>query len=74
MSFQGFGAFFGESRAARMIREHSRWLTRAVRGNRSYPRIPVRRVSDGGFARLMSTRQGRRYAEQWWAGTLEKID
>ena len=63
--------------SSRMIREHSAWLTRMLRGaggrKARAPRIPVRRVSEGGFARLMSTPAGRYRAERWWERTLEKI-
>jgi hypothetical protein len=69
------------SAAQRMIIEHSRWLTRMLslefweklRGG-GMPRIPVRKVSEGGFARLMSTPAGRYRAERWWERTLEQLD
>ena len=35
--------------ARRFIAQHARWLTRAIRSGREYPRIPCRRVADGGF-------------------------
>jgi len=58
--------------AERCRRLHSAWLTRAVRrgGGRHLPRIPVRVVSNGGFAPLMSTFEGREWAEAWWEEAL----
>jgi hypothetical protein len=62
-----------------MVAEHSAWLTWAIglgfgRRRRDgwdcLPRIPVRRVADGGFARLMSTPGGRYRAERWWDKAL----
>jgi hypothetical protein len=58
----------------RMIREHSRWLSCAIRRGAAVPRIPVRRVAEGGFARLMSTPGGRQRAQRWWASALENGD
>jgi hypothetical protein len=58
--------------ALRMIRAHSRWLTRALRRRFHVPRIPVRKVSDGGFTALMSTHSGRRRAAEWWEAALEE--
>jgi len=62
------------SLARRFIAQHARWLTRALRTGRAYPRIPCRRVADGGFARLMATRQGRQIAQGWWYRALEELD
>ncbi|MBM4108168.1 MAG: hypothetical protein FJ255_05075 [Phycisphaerae bacterium] len=53
---------------------HSQWLTRALAGERGYPRIPTRRVADGGWSEFMSTPEGRRFAENWWASTLAQVD
>jgi len=60
--------------ARRFIAQHARWLTRAIRSGREYPRIPCRRVADGGFARLMATRDGRKIAQGWWYRALEELD
>jgi hypothetical protein len=69
---------FGLPTGVRMIREHSAWLTRMLTtgsvGQGQPPRIPVRKVSAGGFAKLMSTPSGRYRAERWWEKTLEKLD
>ncbi len=58
---------------ARLV--HGVWLTRALGiGGGLIPRIPVRRVSEGGFAALMRTREGRGWAEGWWASALTRLD
>lgn len=60
-----------EARGALMRRLHSLWLTRAMKhGSRSVPRIPTRLVSEGGFAPIMATREGREWAESFWNDTL----
>jgi len=58
--------------AIRMIRIHSLWLTRALRRRIRAPRIPVRKVADGGFTSLMSTHSGRRRAADWWETALDE--
>ncbi len=56
----------------RMIRQHARWLTAALKGRKVAPRIPTRRVDEGGFARLMSTPRGRQAASEWWYDAIDK--
>jgi hypothetical protein len=58
--------------AARRL--HSSWLSRAIRREKSYPRIPIRRVDQGGFDALMGTSYGRACAEAWWMMALEQVD
>lgn len=53
---------------------HSRWLTRALACRDRYPRIPTRRVVDGGWTELRRTPEGRLFAENWWASTLAQVD
>jgi hypothetical protein len=74
--FRWFGEAARLDAGLRMIREHSRWLTRALGGRRTrpLPRIPVRKVSEGGFGKLMSTPVGRFRAERWWERTLQNLD
>lgn len=57
----------------RMVREHSLWLTwameRLTAGEEeleSFPWIPVRPVSEGGFGELAASADGRAWAEDWW--------
>ncbi|MBX3363736.1 MAG: hypothetical protein KF866_03125 [Phycisphaeraceae bacterium] len=59
-------------RAARAA--HSVWLTRAFGERREYPRIPARRVDDGGFSELLATAEGRRVVEWWWEHALAQVD
>jgi len=57
-------------------RLHSLWLTQAFQSGRDrlYPRIPTRRVEDGGFDRMMSTERGRARAEKWWELALARME
>jgi hypothetical protein len=72
--FRPFRRLLGLNTAQRMIKEHSAWLTEALAGKRREPHIPIRKVSEGGFARLMSTPGGRYRAERWWDRVLEQED
>jgi len=58
-----------------MRREHSLWLSRAMaRPDSATPRIPTRRVSEGGFSLLLSSPGGRERAEQWWMDAFYELD
>jgi len=57
-------------KAAAFRRVHERWLERALRAPDRVPRIPVRRVADGGFARLLARPAGRLAAARWWDRVL----
>lgn len=59
-----------EEAGARARREHSDWLTRALQSGARWPRIPTRRVSQGGFAEFMSRQDGPRRAERWWDAAI----
>ena len=55
----------------RVRRALERWLNHALTlPDGCFPRIPLRRVSEGGFESLR-TRRGRRIAERWWGKALE---
>ena len=75
-----FGRLFDQrwrliSAGERARRLHEAWLTRALSSpSRAWPVIPVRRVSDGGFNRLMSGASGRAWAERWWESTLGQLE
>ncbi len=58
--------------AARRL--HSAWLTQALESGHEYPRIPIRRVDEGGFSVLRSTSYGRQVSEAWWTIALEHMD
>lgn len=52
-------------------RVHSRWLSDAIAHRvPTYKRIPVRKVSEGGFAPVMATTEGREWADGWWEGAF----
>jgi hypothetical protein len=53
---------------------HEAWLTRALSSGRAYPRIPLRKVEDGGFSNLMNRPGGRALAEMWWTAALDRVD
>lgn len=53
---------------------HSEWLTRAMVKRKAYPRIPTRRVDEGGFDALRARSGGLARAEQWWTAALERVD
>ncbi len=61
-------------RALLARRMHSRWLTQAIRAGSKVPRIPVRRVDEGGFDREMATPEGREWASAWWDEALSRPD
>ncbi|MEM7229668.1 MAG: hypothetical protein AAF432_12725 [Planctomycetota bacterium] len=57
-----------------MIRDHGVWLTDALRTRPDVPRIPVRKVAEGGFAHLSTSPEGRRIAQHWWESALDQLD
>lgn len=59
-----------EDVGARMCRAHSEWLTAALRRGCKPPRIPVRRVSEGGWGEMMATEEGRAWAAEFWQGAI----
>jgi hypothetical protein len=59
----------------KMRRFHERWLTKAVsRPGDVTPRIPVRRVDEGGYQTLLASPGGRERAEQWWYDAFALMD
>lgn len=61
-----------EEAGARARREHSAWLTKALRNGARWPRIPTRKVSQGGFAAMMARQGGPERAEQWWSAAIDR--
>ena len=59
---------------ARMRQEHSAWLTDAVLSDRPYPKIPLRRVDEGGFDRLRERPNGPERAAAWWFAAFQRMD
>ena len=74
MKFRFFSSGDLLSRAERARRLHSCWLTEALRGHRAAPRIPTRRVADGGFDEIMTTGRGRTWAMSWWTEAFERAE
>ena len=58
-------------RLARLV--HSRWLTEAVQRPLDVPRIPTRRVDEGGFSAMLCRPGGRERAERWWDLALDRV-
>lgn len=54
-------------------RQHSRWLTKVLASRQILPRIPLRRVDQGGFSNQMQRKHGPNHAEKWWALALERV-
>lgn len=63
------------SAGERVRREHERWLTLALsRRGPAPPRIPVRKVDEGGFAAMLAAPGGRERAEQWWMDAFAALE
>ena len=64
---------YGEQRRF-MIRETEAFLNFALgEGRRRFPRVPRRRVSEGGFVRLLKQPGARRAMMRWWDKTLAMV-
>lgn len=76
--FERLQRLFGDDdlsvRAAIMRRVHSRWLSRAMRAGYVAPRIPTRRVDEGGYEPVMASPEGRAWAAEWWDRALASPD
>lgn len=57
-----------------MIAETSTWLTWMLDNDIPVPRIPRRRVSDGGFTELLNLPGARMAMNVWWIRTLDWMD
>jgi hypothetical protein len=55
-----------------MIEETGVFLTWALREDRLLPRIPRRRVDQGGFTELMRGRMARIVVAHWWRRVLRQ--
>lgn len=56
-------------------RTHELWLERVLTGRHPEPpRIPVRKVSEGGFSRMLERPGGRERADRWWASALDRVE
>lgn len=63
-----------EEAGERARRLHSAWLTEALASAKRQPRIPVRKVDEGGFTRMTGTPEGKARSERWWSLALERVD
>ncbi len=70
-SFFGRDRFVEAGRLARAV--HSHWLSEAMARPMDVPRIPTRRVSDGGFSAMLGRPGGRERAEKWWDLALDRV-
>ena len=72
--------FFGfnkrcEEAGEKARRIHGEWLTRALlSGGVRAPRIPTRKVSEGGFEDVRTTPDRREWADSWWSGAFRSTD
>jgi hypothetical protein len=62
------------SKAHAFRRTHERWLSRALRSQTPMPRIPLRRVDEGGFDDLLARPRGREVASRWWRMAFARIE
>jgi hypothetical protein len=65
---------YAETPGAAARRQHSAFLTEALATGRTYPRIPMKPVEKGGFAKLLSLENGARLAAKWWELALARFD
>lgn len=54
--------------------EHSRFLTLALLSGRRYPRIPTKRVDQGGFSGLMKLSESEKRTSMWWSAAMNRLD
>ncbi|MEX0745957.1 MAG: hypothetical protein WD118_10195 [Phycisphaeraceae bacterium] len=57
----------------RMIAETSAFLSWALAREHRLPRIPRRRVSEGGFSDLLRRPEARAMVTHWWRRTLKQL-
>ncbi|MEM1208667.1 MAG: hypothetical protein AAF586_04035 [Planctomycetota bacterium] len=57
-----------------MVRETSAFLTWALPRAGRLPRVPTRRVSEGGFSSMASIPGARQRLARWWTVSLETVE
>ncbi len=62
-----------EQSRVRMIRQTNAFLTWAMAEPRDLPRIPRRKVSQGGFNLMLRQPGARAAIDRWWRRVLELI-
>jgi len=55
-----------------MINETSAFISWALRNSHRVPRIPRKRVDEGGFSELLRNSRARRTVTRWWSSLLSK--
>ena len=57
-----------------MIAETEAFLTWALAKDRGLPRIPRRKIDEGGFATFLKLPVARAMIRHWWGRALERMD
>lgn len=58
----------------KMIAETNAWLNWALQTDYPLPRIPRRRVDEGGFSSLLGVPAARAAFDRWWGKTLDALE
>ncbi len=53
---------------------HSSFLTRALRYGLRHPRIPAKRVDEGGYSGLLKMPEREKRAILWWSAAMNRMD
>jgi len=53
---------------------HSSFLTRALKFGLRSPRIPAKRVDEGGYSGLLKIPEQEKRATLWWAAAMSRMD
>ena len=59
---------------ARFRAVHSSFLTGALRFGLRCPRIPAKRVDEGGFSGLLKLPENEKRAAIWWLAAMNRMD
>ena len=59
---------------ARFRAVHSGFLTRALKFKIRYPRIPAKRVDQGGYSGLLKLPEHEKRSALWWGIAMERMD
>lgn len=59
---------------ARFRAVHSSFLTRALRLGFRTPRIPAKRVDEGGYSGLLKIPEHEKRSIAWWSAAMSRMD
>jgi len=59
---------------ARFRAVHSSFLTRALKFGLRTPRIPAKRVDEGGYSGLLKMNEAEKRSTLWWAAAMSRMD